>query len=106
MTPQTKESSLTVSVNTTPDLLHIDIADRRSDIIALFGELQDTQQQQLAIDAWSIGMRALGNAHAQAQESRLKDVGQSLIADIDRQLRTHIESQQRTAGRDAGPSGW
>ena len=98
MTPQTKEISLTASVNTTPDLLRIDIADRRSDIIALFGELQDAQQEQLAIDAWSIGMRALGNAHAQAQESRLKDVGQSLIADIDRQLRTHIESQQRTVG--------
>lgn len=41
-------------------------------------------------------LRALSNAHAQAQESRLQDVGAALASDIDRQLRVHVESQQQT----------
>ena len=48
------------------------------------------------MDAWSIGLRALHNAHSAAQESRLKDVGAALVADIDRQLRTHVEQQRAT----------
>ena len=54
------------------------------------------QRDQLVVDAWSIGLRALHNAHSAAQESRLKDVGAALVADIDRQLRTHVEEQQAT----------
>jgi hypothetical protein len=41
-------------------------------------------------------LRALHNAHSAAQESRLKDVGAALVADIDRQLRTHVEEQRAT----------
>jgi len=64
--------------------------------LALFGDLDEPQREQLVLDAWTIGLRALHNAHAAAQESKLKDVGEALFADIDRQLRDHVEQQQTT----------
>ena len=33
-----------------------------------------------------------------AQESQLKDIGATLLGDIDRQLRVHVEQQQATIG--------
>lgn len=48
------------------------IADRRPSSLSLFGELSDQQAHQLATDAWIVGLRALANAYAQAQESRLR----------------------------------
>jgi len=73
-----------------------EMTDRRPDAVDLFDELSESQREQLALDAWSIGLRALRNAYAQAQEARLADVGQGLLADIDRQLKAHVEEQQRT----------
>src|SRR5262245_4072244 len=72
------------------------LEDRRDDAIRAFGELTEEQSRQLAIDAWTIGLRALMNAFAQGRESRLQDIGQSLLDDIDRQLRRHVECQQQT----------
>src|SRR5690349_20813260 len=71
-----------------------DVLDRRPQSLALFGELTDAQREQLAQDAWTIGLRALGNAHTAARESRLTDIGANLLAEIDRQLKTHIDQQQ------------
>ena len=59
-------------------------------------DLDESQREQLVVDAWSIGLRALHNAHSAAQESKLKDVGDALVSDIDRQLRAHIDQQQAT----------
>lgn len=87
---------LEVSVLLSTDAVSVEVHDHRADSLALFGSLAETQRQQLAHDAWSIGLRALGNAHAAAQEARLEDIGGSLMADIDRQLRAHIEQQQQT----------
>jgi hypothetical protein len=75
-----------------------DLRDRRPDSVALFEELDESSRDQLVLDAWTIGLRALANARAAAQESKLKDVGASLLTDIDRQLRAHVEQQQRTIG--------
>lgn len=91
-------SALQVSVISTPDEVAADLRDRRADSCTLFGELDEAAREQLALDAWSIGLRALANAHAAAQESKLKDVGAALLGDIDRQLRAHVEQQQQTIG--------
>jgi hypothetical protein len=80
----------------TSEEIAADVRDRRPDSLVLFGDLDAAQREQLVVDAWSIGLRALHNAHMAAQESRLKDVGDALIADIDRQLRGHVEQQQAT----------
>lgn len=98
MTNTPRSALLHVSVNFTSDELAASVRDRRSESIALFGDFDEAQREQLALDAWSIGLRALHNAHASAQESKLKDIGASLLADIDRQLRTHVEQQQATIG--------
>jgi hypothetical protein len=87
---------LRASVVYTADEISADVRDRRTDSLSLFADLDQAQRDQLVVDAWSIGLRALHNAHSAAQESRLKEVGAALVADIDRQLRTHVEEQRAT----------
>lgn len=89
-------SQLEASVICSSDEVAADIRDRRADSLTLFGDLDEPQREQLVVDAWSIGLRALRNAHSAAQESKLKDVGDALASDIDRHLRAHIDQQQAT----------
>ncbi|RKH05551.1 hypothetical protein D7V97_23760 [Corallococcus sp. CA053C] len=96
MTNMTRTTQLKASVVLATEEVAAEVRDRRPDSLALFGELDEEQREQLVLDAWSIGLRALHNAHAAAQESKLKDVGQALVSDIDRQLRGHVEQQQAT----------
>lgn len=92
------DAPLQVTVLFTPGEVAADVRDCRPDSIGLFADLAGTERELLASDAWSIGLRALHNAQLAAQESKLKDVGASLLADIDRQLRLHVEQQQTTIG--------
>jgi hypothetical protein len=96
MTKLVRGPQLDVSVSFSPDVVAAEVKDRRPDSIELFSDLTEGQREQLVHDAWSIGLRALGNAHAAAQEARLQDIGGALVADIDRQLRIHVETQQQT----------
>lgn len=89
---------LSVSVLFAADEVAIDLRDRRPDSLALFGDLDAAVRDQLAHDAWAIGLRALWNAHAAAQETKLKDVGAALLGDIDRQLKLYVEQHQQTIG--------
>ena len=96
MTTHTTAAPLTVSVLASRELVAAEVKDARTQTTELFLQLSEEQRAQLAHDAWLIGLRALGNAHAQAQEAKLQDVGSALVHDIDRQLRAHVEEQQRT----------
>jgi hypothetical protein len=98
MTNMIRSPQLQISVLFTSQEVAVDLRDRRPDSLSLFEELDEAARDQLALDAWTIGLRALGNAHAAAQESKLKEVGASLLTDIDRQLRAHVEQQQQTIG--------
>lgn len=89
---------LSVSILFATEEVAIDLRDRRPDSLALFGDLDAPVRDQLAHDAWTIGLRALSNAHAAAQESKLKDVGATLLGDIDRQLTLHVEQQHQKIG--------
>ena len=91
-----RSAQIDVSILLSSEMVAAEVRDRRPETLTLFGELTESQREQLVHDAWSIGLRALGNAHAAAQESRLQDIGRTLVADIDRQLRAHVETQQRT----------
>lgn len=82
----------------TAEAVAVELRDRRCESIGLFDALDEAQREQLALDAWTIGLRALHHAHTTAQESRLHEVGESLLADLDRQLRAHVEQQQATIG--------
>ena len=98
MTNTLHSESLRVSVAYTSEKVVAELHDRRQDSVSLFEDLNEAARDQLALDAWTIGLRAIANAHAAAQESKLKDVGAALLGDIDRQLRAHIEQQHRTIG--------
>jgi hypothetical protein len=87
---------LTVDLATTPTEIAIRICDQRSDSLALFAALTAGQQQQLASDAWTVGLRALSNAYRQAQEVRLQDIGKTLVDDVDQQLKAYIADQEKT----------
>jgi hypothetical protein len=87
---------LSVDLSLSAEEVALSIADRRPGSIALFGKLSDEQQQELAIDAWTVGLHALANAYAQAEETRLQDIGKALVDDIDHQLKEHVARQQQT----------
>jgi hypothetical protein len=90
-----RDAFLAVSVATEPSRVAVQILDRRPDCLQLFAELSTPQQEQLAQDAWMVGLRALANAYTQAQESRLQDIGKTLLEDVERQLRRHVEDQHQ-----------
>lgn len=96
MTNVASAAWLDATVAYSPDGIGANVRDCRPDSVALFGELEQAQREQLALDAWSIGLRALHNAHVAAQESKLKDIGEALLSDVDRHLRAHVEQQQAT----------
>lgn len=87
---------LTVLVDVEADAIAAHIRDHRGDALAAFAPLNAAQRTGLVTDAWTIGLRALLNAHRQAEESRLVDVGKTLREDLDKQLAAYIERQQAT----------
>jgi hypothetical protein len=89
-------SRLAVSITATAEEVAVHVADQRPESLTLFAELAEGQQEQLAMDAWIVGLCALANAYSQAQEARLQDIGTALVEDIDRQLKAHVASQQQT----------
>jgi hypothetical protein len=89
-------SRLTLNLTATPEDVAVRIGDRRPESLTLFGGLSEEQGHQLATDAWTVGLRALANAYAQAQETRLQDIGKALVEEIDQQLKAHIAGQQQT----------
>jgi hypothetical protein len=90
------QAALTVLVNVDTNAVEAHIRDNRTDVLTAFAPLNDAQRAGLVTDAWTIGLRALLNAHRQAEESRLQDVSKTLKEDLDRQLAAYIEQQQAT----------
>lgn len=72
------------------------LRDTRPDVRSQFERLTDEQRSQLAADAWMIGLRAMANAHAQAQEARLADVSRTLLEDLDTTLAAHVKKSEDT----------
>ena len=90
-----RNSPITVSVTKLEDAVRACFEDQRADTVGLFSDLGSSECEELALDAWTIGLRALGNAYSRARESRLEDVGRTLLDDMDRQLKSQLEMQQR-----------
>jgi hypothetical protein len=87
---------LVVELSTSDAEIAVQIRDKRPETVAAFRELPRNQRHELALDAWFVGLRALANTYAHANETRLDDIGKSLLDDIDRQLRAYVETQQQT----------
>ncbi|MCB1552877.1 MAG: hypothetical protein KDJ14_03635 [Xanthomonadales bacterium] len=93
MNIMTRPALLKASALFSEEEVAAEIRDGRPESLSLFGELGEAARDQLVIDAWTIGLRALANAHASAQEAQLKEVGASLLQDIDKQLTAHVARQ-------------
>jgi hypothetical protein len=96
------KSNLAATVSATSDEIAAEIHDGREATRVLFSPLTEAQREQLALDAWLVGLRALANAHAQAQEARLQDVGRTLLGDLERRLQDHVEAQKQTVSTVLG----
>ena len=85
---------LDLEVNLRDDSLSTTIDDRRSDVLGLFVPLSQAQRVSLAGDAWMVGLRAVMNAHRAAEESKLQDIGTSLVDEVGTALDAHVKQQQ------------
>lgn len=87
-------SPVSISIALTNQVLSAEIADARPDVVELFGPLDEDQRLSLAGDAWAIGLRSMMNAYRYSQESRLAEIGKSLLEDVDAGLKEHVKRQQ------------
>lgn len=92
-TPSLERAAITVGELLVDDSVQVTLDDARSEATQLFGELSDAQRRRLAEEAWQIGLRALGNAQAQARESKLEDIGKTLLDDVDAAMKDHVARQ-------------
>lgn len=90
----TTNITLAVDVLLRTDAIEATVTDRRADVVATLVLLSDAQRQGLVTDAWTVGVRAIMNAHRNAEEARLVDVGKSILEDVDRELETYVVRQQ------------
>jgi gas vesicle protein len=74
--------------------IQTNVTDRRVDVLATLVPLDDAQRQSFVTDAWTVGVRAIMNAHRNAEEARLADIGKSILEDVDRELESYIVRQQ------------
>src|SRR5690606_3118783 len=94
--------SLTAQVTAHPAAVEVLLWDPRPDTVQSFEALTVSQREQLARDAWHVGLRALMNAYRQAEEARLQDIGKSLTEDLEEQLRKHAEVQEKAMATALG----
>lgn len=78
------------------------ITDHRPDALTLFGDLSPEMRSQLATDAWTVGLRALGNARTEARESRLAELGDRLTADLEAKLTRQLDAHQQSLTASLG----
>ena len=90
------------AVEALPESIRACIEDHRPETGDLFAELTAVERERLAEDAWGIGLRALANAYSQARESRLEDVGQTLLGDMERQIRDQLDRHEKALAEALG----
>lgn len=89
---------LSSSVDLDDGVLRACVEDRRAEATTAFADLGAEDRKRLAEDAWTIGLRAVDAAYARARESRLEDVGRTMLEDMDQQLCRQLERQEKTVG--------
>jgi hypothetical protein len=87
-------TTLAVDVLLHADAIEATVTDRRPDVVTSLLALSEAQRQGFVTDAWTIGVRAITNAHRNADEARLVDVGKSLLEGVDRELEAYVVRQQ------------
>ncbi len=90
----TNHRDLEADVETADDTITATVRDQRPEFVEVFEALTPAQRAQLAVEAWAIGLRALRNARAEAQESQLSDIGEKLKVDLGDALATMVQLHQ------------
>jgi hypothetical protein len=90
----TTNTTLAVDVLLHTDAIEATVTDRRPDVVTTLVPMNEAQRQGFVSDAWTIGVRAIMNAHRNAEEARLADVGKSILEDVDRELEAYVVRQQ------------
>lgn len=90
----TTNTTLAVDVLLNTDALQATVTDRRADVVGTLVPLNEAQRKGFVADAWTIGFRAIMNAHRNAEEARLADMGKSILEDVDRELDGYVLRQQ------------
>lgn len=90
----TTQAPVTVLVDVETEVVEAHLRDCRLDAVAVFAPLDAVQRAGLAVDAWTVGLRALTNAYRQAEESKLEDIGKALVQDVDAELTKYVARQQ------------
>src|SRR5262245_57146173 len=90
----TANTTLAVDAFIERDALQATVTDRRADVVSALLPMNEAQRQGLVTDAWTVGVRAILNAHRNAEEARLADVGKSILEDVDRELEAYVVRQQ------------
>jgi hypothetical protein len=81
-----RPAPVTATVQIRPEGVAAEILDARPECIAGFGALEPGAQQLLVHDVWTIGMRAVLNARAEAQEAQLSNIAQTFQENLADQL--------------------
>lgn len=88
-------SRLTAQTLLSDDLVEVTISDARPDTRDLLAALDEQARSDVAIDAWRVGLRALGSALVEAREARLEDIGARLRADLQEHVLRVGDEQRR-----------
>lgn len=91
---QRTESGVDAKVRVENSVVEVALQDGRLESVERFADLDDAARQQLAVEVWSVGLRAFQNAFAQAEAAQLRDVGKSLLEDVEKQLERHTKDQE------------
>jgi len=95
-----EKASPKANVELDESMLRACVEDGRGETIEIFEGLSVEERNALAVDAWTVGLRALSNAYREARESRLEDIGKTVLEDMDSQLKSMLGQQEKQL-RDA-----
>lgn len=95
-----EKGSLAANVELSEASLRACVEDGRGETRDIFEGLSVEDRNALAVDAWTVGLRALSNAYREARESRLQDIGKTVLEDMDSQLKSMLALQEKQL-RDA-----
>lgn len=90
----THQSALAIAVTVDSSAVEATVTDPRPEIITTLVPLNEAQRRGFVTDAWTIGLRAILNAHRNAEEARLADVGKAMLDDVDRELQGYVTRQR------------
>lgn len=84
--PWVRTAAVSATVQVSPAGVTAEIVDTRPECMAGFTALEPGVQQLLVHDAWTVGLRAILNARAEAQEAQLSNIAETFQADLAKQL--------------------